>query len=79
MDRSEETRGVAIFAQSLAFSLISQLEAKAILTPDDTDRVFERVLSSLEMFAPDGDDVRAARLMADALAQILVSNRRPQQ
>ena len=67
-DRLESARGMALAADGVLLALMTKLRARAVLSQDDVDQIFEAVLSGLEQSAPNTPMVHYARLWLDDMA-----------
>jgi hypothetical protein len=73
----DETKGFGLVGMAMATGILSRLEIKGLLHPREVDEVLEGVLSTLEGFGrPDDPGVRAARVIAEGIAQVAVLRRR---
>ena len=69
-NEENETRGIALAGELLAFTLIGFLKSKGILSYNETVTIYEQTLMALEAYPHDDLSVREARKIVDQMAQI---------
>jgi hypothetical protein len=70
----DETRGIALAGQLVAFQTILCLVEKRLITKKDAVTVFERTLTGLEAYPHFDRAVEEARRILDQMAQIVSSS-----
>lgn len=72
----DDTRAFAIAGMAMSLGLLSTLQSRRVLSDAQTDALMEGVLTSLENFLePNDPGIKKARVLVDAMAQIIVANR----